>query len=71
MARRLHGKPPASASYAFEAPIVESLMLGNIAIRAEEPLEWDAAGFRLTRGSERAQSLLMPDYRVHWATNQA
>ena len=65
-----HGGPAASASYAFEEPIVESLMLGNIAIRTQEPLEWDAAAFRLTRGSDRAQSLLMPAYRAPWAQNR-
>lgn len=65
------GGPPARASYAFEAPIVESLMLGNIAIRGREALEWDAAAFRLTRGSDRAQSLLMPHYRAAWSPKQA
>jgi hypothetical protein len=64
-----HGGPPASANYAFEAPIVESLMLGNIAIRTQEALEWDAAGFRLTRGSERASGLITPQYRDPWSAN--
>jgi predicted dehydrogenase len=61
-----HGGPPASANYAFEEPIVETLMLGNVAIRTQELLQWDAAGFRLTRGSERASSLLRPQYRAPW-----
>ncbi len=61
------GGAPASASYAFEEPIVESLMLGNIAIRTQEPLEWDASAFRLTRGTNRAQSLLRPLYRAPWS----
>jgi predicted dehydrogenase len=64
-----HGGPPASANYAFEAPIVESLMLGNIAIRTQELLEWDTANFRLTRGSERATSLLTPQYRAPWSAS--
>ncbi|AXC14157.1 Myo-inositol 2-dehydrogenase [Acidisarcina polymorpha] len=64
-----HGGPPASANYAFEAPIVESLMLGNIAIRTQELLEWDPESFRLTQGSERASSLLMPQYRAPWAAS--
>jgi predicted dehydrogenase len=61
------GGPPASSNYAFEAPIVESLMLGNIAIRTQELLEWDPSGFRLTRGSDRAAALLMPQYRPPWS----
>ena len=61
-----HGGPPASAHYNFELPIVESLMLGNIAIRTQESLEWDSAGYRLTRGSERATALLKPSFRAPW-----
>jgi predicted dehydrogenase len=64
-----HGGPPASDKYKFEAPIVESLMLGNIAIRTQELLEWDSGGFRLTRGSERAASLLTPQYRAPWSAS--
>jgi hypothetical protein len=66
---KCHGGPPASTNYAFEAPIVETLMLGNVAIRTQELLQWDAAGFRLTRGSERASSLLKPQYRAPWRTS--
>ncbi len=64
-----HGGSPASANYGFEAPIVESLMLGNIAIRTQEPLEWDTTAFRLTRGSVRATGLLMPQCRDPWSAN--
>ena len=42
------GGPPARANYAYEAPIVETLMLGCIAVRTHEVLEWDAENFRLT-----------------------
>jgi predicted dehydrogenase len=62
-----HGGPPATTNYAFERPIVESLMLGNIAIRTQELLEWDTANFRLTRGSHQASSLLKPHYRAPWS----
>ena len=62
-----HGGPAASANYLFEAPIVESLMLGNIAIRTQELLEWDADSSSLTRGSERAKALLKPVYRQPWS----
>lgn len=59
-----HGGPPARANYAFEQPIVEGLMLGCIAIRTGELLEWDAAAGHLTRGSARATALLDPPYRA-------
>ncbi len=56
------GGAPASANYAFEAPIVQSLMMGNIAIRTQELIAWDGEG-ALSRGSDRAKSLLKPVYR--------
>lgn len=61
------GEAPAHANFAFEAPIVESLMLGNIALRTQESLVWDAEGFQLTRGSSEARALLKPTYREPWA----
>ena len=60
------GGPPARANYAYEAPIVETLMLGCIAVRTHEVLEWDAENFRLTRGSDRAAGLLRPQHRAPW-----
>ena len=59
-----HGGPPARANYTFEQPIVDGLMLGCIAMRTGELLEWDAAARRLTRGSDRAIALLDPPYRA-------
>jgi predicted dehydrogenase len=64
-----HGGPPGSANYGFEQPIVESLMLGNIAIRTQEALEWHAADFHLTRGSARAAALLAPVYRAPFSAS--
>ncbi len=67
--RACQGGPPASSSYPYAAPIVESLMLGNVALRTEEVLEWDSAAFRLTTGSERATRLLTPEYRAPWSAS--
>ena len=61
--RACKGGIPARANYIFEAPIVETLMLGCIAVRTHEVLEWDAANFKLTRGSDQATALLKPQSR--------
>ena len=58
-----HGGPPARANYAYEAPIVETLLLGCIAVRTHESLLWDRNKFTFTQGSERAKALLKPTYR--------
>jgi predicted dehydrogenase len=64
--RACQGGPPARANYGYEAPIVETLLLGCIAVRTHEVLTWDAENFRLTRGSDRAAALLKPQYRSPW-----
>ena len=66
-----HGGPPARANYAFEAPIVETLLLGCIAVRTHEPLQWDAKNFALTQGSAQAIALLKPEYRAPWGIHAA
>jgi predicted dehydrogenase len=60
-----HGGPPARANYAFESPIVETLMLGCIAVRTHEPLVWNAKEFSLMNGSAQATMLLKPEYRAY------
>ncbi len=62
--RACRAGPPARGNYAFEAAIVETLMLGVIAQRTQEVLLWDAAGMRFTQGSERATGLLRPAMRA-------
>jgi hypothetical protein len=64
--RSCQGGPAARANYAYEAPIVETLMLGCIAVRTHEVLEWNAENFRFARGSDRAAALLMPQHRSPW-----
>ncbi len=41
-------------------------LLGNVALRSKERLEWDVAGQRLTKGSAAAQKLLDREYRAPW-----
>jgi predicted dehydrogenase len=41
-------------------------VLGNVALRSKERLEWDVAGQRLTKGSPAAQKLLSREYRAPW-----
>jgi predicted dehydrogenase len=41
-------------------------LLGNIALRTQERLEWDVAGQRLAKGSSASQKLLSREYRAPW-----
>jgi hypothetical protein len=40
--------------------------LGNIALRTQERIVWDAAAQKMTAGSARAQELLDREYRAPW-----
>jgi predicted dehydrogenase len=64
--RACSGGPPARANYSYEAPIVETLLLGCIAVRTHERLTWDSSKFELTGGSEKAKALLHPQVRAPW-----
>jgi predicted dehydrogenase len=64
--RACQGGPPARANYSFEAPIVETLLLGCIAVRTHERLTWDSPQFELTGASEPAKALLKPQFRAPW-----
>jgi predicted dehydrogenase len=41
-------------------------LLGNVALRTKERIEWDVAGETLTKGSAAAQKLLSREYRAPW-----
>jgi hypothetical protein len=41
-------------------------LLGNVALRSKEHIEWDAANQRLTKGTAAAQKLLSREYRAPW-----
>jgi predicted dehydrogenase len=41
-------------------------LLGNVALRSKERLEWDVANQKLTKGSAAAQKLLDREYRAPW-----
>ena len=65
--RACQGGPAPRTGYAFEQPIVETLMLGVIAQRTHEVLRWDSAAMRFTQGSERAAALVRPPMRAPFA----
>ena len=41
-------------------------LLGNVALRSQERLEWDVANQRLTKGGPAAQKLIGREYRAPW-----
>ena len=50
------------ANFEYAAPFTESILLGNLALRCGERIEWDAENLRVTN-SALAQSLVGKEYR--------
>jgi len=57
---------PACASFDFSAPLTETVLLGNIAVRfPRERLEWDSKKLRFTN-NEQANAFVRTEYRKGW-----
>jgi len=52
----------AKAGFAYSGPFTEALLVGNLAVRLQRRIEWDAAGMRATNAPE-AQALIHKSYR--------
>ena len=57
---------PACASFDFSAPLTETVLLGNIAVRfPNEKLEWDSQALKFTN-NQQANSFVRNEYREGW-----
>ena len=56
--------PQSDIEYAYHS--TTACVLGNVALRSKERLEWDVANQRLTKGSPAAQKLVSREYRAPW-----
>jgi predicted dehydrogenase len=51
--------------FGYSGPITETVLLGNVAYRSGEKLEWDAASMKVTN-TPQANDLLRREYRDGW-----
>jgi len=54
------------ANFEYASPFTETVLLGNVALRAEERIEWDSEAMRVTN-AEAANDLLHREYRDGWS----
>jgi hypothetical protein len=54
-----------SCHFGYSGPISEAVMLGSVAYRVGERLEWDAANLRVTNVPQ-ANALLRREHRSGW-----
>ena len=57
-----------SATLITRGSLIEHNLLGNVAHRAGQTLEWDAKNFKITN-DEAANKLLTKKYRKGWEIN--
>lgn len=54
-----------TCNFGYAGALTEAVLLGTIAYRSGEAIEWDAANLRVTN-SDRAQQLVHKEYRKGW-----
>jgi hypothetical protein len=59
------GRQP-GAHFGYSGPLTETCLLGNIAIRADTRIEWDADNMRVTNNDKANQYVRAP-YREGWS----
>jgi predicted dehydrogenase len=59
------GGKPAGSNFAYGARLTEIVLLGVLALRSEQRIEWDAANLR-ARGAARADRFIKENYRKGW-----
>ncbi len=59
------GMTKTESPFEYAAVLSESLLLGNVALRSGEPVEWDAASMRVTNNSA-AERFVTPEFRKGW-----
>ena len=61
----IRGEAPASSPFAEAVPLNETMLLGMVALRAGQPIEFDAASGQVTNVPD-ANRFLQRDYRAGW-----
>lgn len=59
------GKGKALANFDYAGPMTESVLLGNVALRAGQRIEWNAKKLKVTNVAE-ANQFIRRDYRKGW-----
>jgi hypothetical protein len=61
----IKGGPPAMSNFDYAATLTETILLGNVAIRAGKKLEWDGANLKVANCPEAAE-YIKREYRKGW-----
>ncbi|MCS7044913.1 MAG: gfo/Idh/MocA family oxidoreductase, partial [Gemmataceae bacterium] len=65
--RACKGGPPAMSNFPdYAGPLTETVLLGNVAIRVGQRIEWDSANLRATNCEAAAAPFIRRQYRRGW-----
>ncbi|MGD9855614.1 MAG: Gfo/Idh/MocA family protein [Planctomycetaceae bacterium] len=59
------GGSPGLCNFDYSGPLTEAVLLGNIAYRCQQPLDWDAANLQATN-CPQADKYIRKEYREGW-----
>ena len=59
------GGPAAAANFEFSSAVTETILLGNVALRAQKPIHWNPANHTVEKPDE-AKQFLIQTYREGW-----
>ncbi len=57
---------PSSSDFAYSGPLTEAVLLGNVAFRTGQRIEWDSAKLR-ARNCPAAERFIQHEYRAGWS----
>jgi hypothetical protein len=59
------GEGTTLSNFGYAGPMTESLLLGNLAVRVGQRIDWDGPGLRITN-NEAANQFVNKSYRDGW-----
>ena len=59
------GGPKAGSNFDYAAPLTVTVLLGNVAMRAQQRIDWDPVKMKVTNVPE-ANAYLQREYRQGW-----
>ena len=55
-----------SSNFDYSAPLTEFVLLGNLAIRAQQTVQWNKSAMKVTNVEAPNQFITRPSYRDGW-----
>jgi predicted dehydrogenase len=61
------GGPAALSNFSYSGPLTEMVLLGNVALRTGQKIEWDAGGLKARNNIPSVERFIRREYRKGWS----